>query len=145
VPGSSRSLWLLWGALFATLFGWLAMPWWVPHRADPWHDAQTAVAGFVLAIFALVGGWATLAVRESLVDRELREGRIDPDAPAGRAQLRLRLLALWALCAAVGSLGAPISYYSDRPETAWPYLAGAAVLFLIHAPRAGFLRRLEAE
>jgi hypothetical protein len=129
VAGSSYSLWLLWGALFATLLGWLAAPFVIAPRAHPWHDAQTAVAGFVLAIFALVAGWGSFALRESLVERAPRRGA--------------KLLALWLLCAAIGSFGGLISYGSNRPPAAWPYLVGAAALFVIHAPRAGLLSRLQ--
>jgi hypothetical protein len=139
---STGSLWLLWGALLATLPAWLAMPRFVAHRAVPWYDAQTAVAGFVLAMLALVAGLGSLAMRESLVFRDVREGRIDPNTPDGMIQLRVRLFGLWLLCALVGAFGAVMAYYSDRPVIGWPYFAGSAVLFALHAPRAAFLRRV---
>jgi hypothetical protein len=138
---SDGVLWLLWAALLATLAAWLAMPRLGLHRADPWDAAETAVAGFVLAIFALVVGFGTLAVRESLVFRGVRDGRIDPTTPDGLYQLRLRFFALWLLCALVGAFGAVMEYGSGRPAIGWPYLAGSAALFALHAPRAAFLRR----
>jgi hypothetical protein len=143
MAGSTRSLWLLWGALFATLLGWLAWPWLAAPRAEAWNAAETAVAGFVVAIFALVGGIGTFAARESLVLRGVREGRIDPATDAGLRTLRTRLGGLWLLCAGIGGLGGLMSWGSGRPAVAVPYLAGAAALFVLHAPRAHFLRSLD--
>jgi hypothetical protein len=143
VPVSTRSLWLLWGTLFATLLGWLALPSLAAPRAEPWNAAESAVAGFVVAIFALVGGIGTFAARESLVLRGVREGRIDAATEAGLRMLLTRLGAIWLLCAAIGSLGGLMSWGSGRLGLALPYLAGAAALFVLHAPRARFLRRLD--
>jgi hypothetical protein len=143
VASSTRPLWLLWGALFATLLGWLALPSLAAPRAETWNAAETAVAGFVVAIFALVGAIGTFAARESLVLRGLREGRIDPATDVGLRSLRTRLGALWLLCAGIGGLGGLMSWGSGRPAVALPYLAGAAALFVLHAPRARFLRRLD--
>src|SRR5512134_3784349 len=120
------SLWLLWGAMFATLLVWAALPALGLHRAEPWYEAQTAVARFTLAILALVATVGTFAVRESLVLRDVREGRLDPATPAGMARLQVRFLALWTLCAAVGALGGLLAYHSGQPAKGWPYLAGAA-------------------
>jgi hypothetical protein len=136
------SLWLLWGAMFATVLVWLVLPWVGPHRAEPWYEAQTAVIRFAFAILGLVAAVASFAVRESLVLREVREGRLDPETEGGIARLRLRFLALWALCAAIGVLGGLVAYFADRAATGWPYLAGAAVLFVVHAPRERFLQRV---
>jgi len=142
MANSTGSLWLLWGALAATVPTWLAMPGLVMPRSSPWYDAQTAVAGFVLAILALVAGIGTFAARESLVLRDVREGRIDPRTPAGMIQLRVGLGAIWLLCALIGAFGALMAYYSARPAVGWPYIAGSAVLFALHAPRGRFLRSI---
>jgi hypothetical protein len=137
-----RTLWLLWAAMFATLLVWLALPAIGPQRAQPWYEAQTAVARFTLAILGLVATVGTFAVRESLVLRDVREGRLDPASPEGMARLRVRFLGLWTLCAVVGALGGLLAYYSGQPARGWPYLAGAAALFVLHAPQARFLRRV---
>ena len=141
---STASLWLLWAAMFATLLLWLVLPRYVPGRADPWYDAQTAVAAFVLVILALVGGVSSFAMREAIVREDASDGQIDLHTGAGIAQLRRRLFALWLVCAAVGSLGGLLGYYSNRADLAWPYVAGAAALFAIHAPRRGLLRQIES-
>ena len=133
------SLWLLWASLFGTLALWLALPAWCGHHEDPWYPAQSAVAGFVLALLALAAGLGSFALREALVFRDARERRFDPATVAGRAALRSRLLALWGLCAAIGSLGGIMVWYSDRIALGLPYLAGAALLFVMHAPRPRLL------
>jgi hypothetical protein len=138
MPRSRSSLWLLWAVLLATLAVWLALPRLVAARPAPWSAAEAAVAGFVLAIFGLVGGVWSFALRESL----LREGGLDPDAPGGLARGVRRLGALWLVCAGVGVLGAIMIRYTGSLAAGLPYLAGSAALFVVHAPRAGFLARL---
>lgn len=138
----ARTLWLPWAVAFATVLALLALPAFLAQRAQPWYEAQIAVARFTLAILALVAAVGTFALRESLVLRDVREGRLDPATPAGMARLRMRFLALWALCAAVGALGGVLAYGSGQPARGWPYLIGAAVLLVLHAPWARFLRRV---
>jgi peptidoglycan/LPS O-acetylase OafA/YrhL len=139
---SGGLLWLAWSALFATLLGWLVLPSFGPHYADPWYEAQAAVAVFVFAILSMVAGVGSFAMRESLVLRDVREQRIDPSTEQGRVQLTRRLVALWTLCALIGVLGALLAYYTDEPRLGWPYLGAAGVLLVIHAPRARFLRSI---
>lgn len=136
------SLWLLWALLLATLALWPALPALLGHRADPWYPAQAAVAGFVLALLAVAAGLGSFALREALVFRDVRP--VDPATPEGRFGLRLRLAALWLLCAVVGGLGGMMIWFSDRPRLGLPYLAGAAFLFVLHAPRARLLDRILA-
>ncbi|MCU0670694.1 MAG: hypothetical protein MUF70_15295 [Myxococcota bacterium] len=126
-----------WAVLFASLLVWIAMPYVVPPRAQTWYDAQTAVAGFVFAIFALVASVASFALRESL----LRDAE---PARGGGLWVRTRLVSLWLLCALVGVLGGIMIHYSGRPAVGWPYLALAAGLFVVHAPRPALLRRVQA-
>lgn len=133
--------WAVWSLLFASLLVWALAPGLLPPRAHPWHEAETAVAGFVLTLFALVTGVGTFSMRETLVLREAEKGPIANDATGG-FWIRTRLVTLWCLCALVGVYGGILSRYSALPATAWPYLIGAAVLFVIHAPRASFLRRI---
>lgn len=144
VRSSDRYLfWFVWSALVASLPGVAALPRVLAPRAEPWSDAESAVAGFVLLIFALVTGVATFALRETLVLRE-EESIALPSGSAEGIWVRTRLVALWTLCALVGAYGGFLAHGAGRPAIAWPYLAGAAVLFVIHAPRAGFLERIRA-
>ncbi|HSJ99335.1 MAG TPA: hypothetical protein VLC53_19825 [Myxococcota bacterium] len=142
MPRTPRSWWLSWAALFATLALWPALPRLVAPPREPWNAAETAVAGFVLALLALAAGIGTLALREALVQRDLDEGRLDPTTPAGRTAVHVRLVSLWLLCAAIGACGGILLHYSVLSAAGWPYLAGAAALFLVHAPSARFFRRV---
>ena len=87
---SRVSLWLVWAVLVSSLAAWLALPRFVAPRPDPWNAAETAVAGFVLAILALVAGVWTFALRESLLRdtrraMELRaDGEYEAPPRAGR-------------------------------------------------------------
>lgn len=135
--------WLAWLALFAALPVIAALPRVLPPRTDPWSEAGTAVAGFVLVLFALVTGVATFALRETLVLREEETGTFMRGGGGG-IWVRTRLVVLWSLCALVGFYGGILGRYSASPASAWPYLVGAGALFLLHAPRAAFLQRIHA-
>lgn len=135
------SFWAAWAVFVASLGLWLALPGMVPPLREPWNAAEAAVAGFVLAIFALVGAIGSFALREWLVFGDVRSGRGDLRTEAGVARVRVRLVALWALCSAIGGLGAILIHGSGRPAAGLPYLVGAAALLVLHAPTAGFFRR----
>lgn len=135
-------LWLIWAALAGTLALWPALPALIGHCADPWYAAQSAVAGFVLALLGLAAGLGSLALREALVLRDAREGRFDPDTKEGRRALRWRLATLWGLCVLIGSLGGIMIWHSDRVALGIPYLAGAAGLLALHAPWRRLLDRI---
>jgi hypothetical protein len=136
------SPWLWWAALFASLSIWVAMPRFATPLPDPWNAAETAVAGFVLAILALVAGLGTFALRESLVERDADATR--GASADGGARVQLRLVELWLLCAVIGALGGIMIRHSGRPATGLPYLIGAGALFVIHAPTRRLCQRLRA-
>jgi hypothetical protein len=135
MAGSRASLWALWAlaltllALELMLAGRLAAS-----RIGAWHAGQTAVAGFVLAVIALPLGVWSFALREALALREIRAGVLDPSTPAGFARIRRMLLALWAICLLIGLLGSVLAWGAASARLAWPYLAAAGVLLLIHTP-----------
>jgi len=135
VPGSRRTLWILWAGFLALLVLDLGMPQLVTPRSDPWVAAQTAVAGFVFALFSVAAGVGTFALREDLLLSGLRTGALDPRTPAGFAQVRRTLFALWTLCLLIGIFGGVIAYGSATATAAVPYVVAAAVLLAIHAPR----------
>jgi hypothetical protein len=135
------TLWIVWAALFAALALVLALPLWIAPRPEPWNASQVAVANFVLSILALVGGIGSFAIREALALRDLRSGELDPTTPSGFAQLRRALFVLWTLCLGIGMLGFVPAHGAAQPSLALPYLAGAALLFFLHAPRAGLFER----
>jgi hypothetical protein len=137
--GSRTSLWVLWTLFVATLALELGLAYRVSGRPDPWHTGQTAVAGFVLALMAVALGVWTFALRESLALRDVRAGRLDLSAPEGFARMRQVLLVLWLLCLLVGLLGSGLSWGSASPTSSWPYIAGAAALLVLHAPRTRML------
>jgi hypothetical protein len=128
----ARRLWVLWSICFAALAALLAVAHGVAGRPRPWHPAQTAVAGFVLALLALALGVSTFAAREKLA-----EIRAATPAPASLARTRGLLLALWTRCLVIGAFGCLLAYGGGSPVTAWPFVSAAAVLLVLHAPRAG--------
>jgi hypothetical protein len=135
MTGSRGALWAIWAGFAALLALELAFAHFAPSREHPWYDAQESVAGFVLALLALVAGVGTFTLRESLALREIRSGTLDPETPAGFVRVRGMLIVLWTLCLAIGLLGCVLAYGAASPRAAWPYLFAAAVLLLFHAPR----------
>jgi len=135
MTGSRRALWVLWVGFVALLALELAFAYLAPSREHPWYDAQVSVAGFVLALLALIAAVGTFTLRESLALREIRLGALDPNTTAGLSRVRLMLIVLWTLCLVIGLLGCGLAYGAASPRAALPYLLGAAVLLVLHAPR----------
>lgn len=136
MTGSRGVLWVLWAACLALVGAALALPAWLPSRPTPWYEAQTAVAGFVLTLLALLAGVGTFTLREALVARDVRRGTLDPGTPEGFARVRAMLLVLWLLCCLIALLGCGLAWGAASPRVAWPYGAAAAGLLLWHAPRS---------
>lgn len=134
-------LWAIWGAMFATLALYVAVPTLVPPRATPWHAGQTAVGAFVAGIFALAAAVGTFAIRESLALRHIRSGALDPTTPQGHGRVRVALVAMWALCDFVAILGLVLAIASSQPRLVLPYVAGAAALFVLHRPHDRYFQR----
>ena len=124
-----REAWGLWVVSVALLAVELAVPYLVPSRRDPWQGAETAVAGFVLALLSFPAAVSTFALREQLADA----------AAARVARVRFLLLALWGRCLLIGLFGCVMAYGAASPAAAWPFAAGAAVLLVLHAPRHSLL------
>ncbi|MFI5216555.1 MAG: hypothetical protein ACHQ3O_08415 [Candidatus Limnocylindria bacterium] len=135
MAGSRAAVWVLWAGFAALLALEFAFAYLAPSREHPWYDAQVSVAGFVLALLALITGVGTFTLRESLALREIRAGALDPSTPAGYARVRLMLIVLWTLCLVIGLLGCGLAWGAASPRAALPYLVGAAVLLAFHAPR----------
>ena len=142
--GSRNSLWALWAAFFAVLaLDALLLAAGLPTRADVWYDAEASVVLLVLGLLALVAGVGTFALRETLVGRDLRSGAIDPSTADGFQRVRRALAALWSLCLVIAGLGNVLAWGVAKPLSAAPFLAGAATLLIVHAPRARFFERPE--
>ncbi len=146
MAGSRSTLWILWAALFALLaLDAIALERVLPTRADVWYEAEASVVQLVLGILALVAGVATFAIRETLVLRDLRSGALDPNTASGFARVRRALVALWSLCLVIALLGNVLAWGAGTPIAAAPFLIGAAVLLVLHAPRGWlFAQSIEA-
>jgi len=137
---SRGSLWAIWAACVALLGLELALPALLPLRADPWYPAQTAVAGFVLTLLALLAGVGSFTLRETLAAREVRLGTLDPNTPEGFARVRAMLIVLWVLCLVIGLLGSLLAFGAASPRAAWPWALAAGGLLAWHAPRGWLFR-----
>jgi len=141
MPPARTSLWILWAVLLSFLALDVALARMLPPRAVPWYDAQTAVVGFVLTLASLVAAVGSFALRESLALRHLRSGALDPASAAGYGRLRFMFVVLWGLAALVGAFGVIMAWGSGDPRLVWPYVIGAAALFVLHAPRSWLFER----
>ena len=140
-PPPRTSLWVLWGILLSFLALDVALARMLPPPAIPWYDAQTAVVGFLLALASLAAAVGSFALRESLALRNLRSGALDPASAAGFGRLRFMLFVLWGLADLVGAFGVIMAWGSGDPRLVWPYVTGAAALFVLHAPRSWLFER----
>jgi hypothetical protein len=137
---SRVTLWVLWALALAAIALVAFASGVVPRRAQPWHAGEVAVAQFVLAIFGLLAGVGSFALRESLALRDWRSGALDPTTPAGRVRLHRMLAALWGLCLGVAALGCVLAWGAPSRGPAWPFWIGAAALLAVHAPRDWLFR-----
>ena len=136
MSGSRATLWGLWAFAVALLGLELVLAERLAaSQTYPWADATTGVAGFVLGVISVALGVWTFALREGLALRDVRSGALDPSTPEGLVRLRRMLVALWTLCVVIGLLGEVVAWGSGSARMAWPYVAGAAALLLLHAPR----------
>jgi hypothetical protein len=138
---SRTILWSIWALALAAVAAVAFVPGVVGARAEPWHAGQIAVAQFILAIFALIAGVGSFALREALALREWKSGALDPTTESGRVRMQRMLGALWLLCLFVAGLGALMAWGAGERGYAWPFCAGAAGLLGIHAPRAWLFMR----
>ena len=127
------ALWLPWSAMLAALVASAALPAFVGPDAPWWPDARIDVFTFAITLLAMVAGVGSLALRETLV-RAVAGGTLDARSADGAARVRSVLLRAWALCVAVGLLGAFVAYASAQPGRVWPYALGAGALLLFHGP-----------
>lgn len=142
MAGSRTTLWIVWAAIAASLaLDAIALTNLLPVRVHPWYDAQTSVAQLVLGLLALVAGVGTFALRETLVLRDLRSGTLDPSSASGFARIQRTLVALWSLCLVIGLFGHVLAWGAAKPIAAMPFLLAAAVLLVLHAPRAWLFAR----
>lgn len=139
VRDERRILWTIWAAFLASLALYAVIPRFVPPPAEAWNAGESAVAGFVTAIFALAAAVGTFAIRESLVRRHVRSGALDPASAGGRSRIRNAFLVAWALCDGIGVLGLGLALASGDPTYLVPYLTGGAALLALHRPTAWLL------
>jgi hypothetical protein len=126
-----RELWGLWAGFAVLLALTMELPRLLPGREIPWHAGQAAVAGFVLALLAMVAGVSSFALREQV--RAVLVSGLDPGA--SRSRVLLMLLDLWTRCIAVGALGSVLAWGAAAPRAAWPFVLAGAALLVFHAPR----------
>jgi hypothetical protein len=138
-------LWLLWAIVLTLVVAEYVAAYVVPRRQHAWHAAQTAVAGFVLALLSLAAIVGTFALRETLMWKDVRAGVLDPRSPVGLAHMRRMLLSLWALCLLIGFFGNVVAFGAATPALARPYVLAAMILLVVHAPREWLFQRPTAK
>lgn len=134
-----QQLWILWGALLASLLVYAAIPLLLPAVEAPPADAAWVGGGAALAGLAALG---SLALRRLALVGPVGRGELDLGSHAGQTRLYLVSMLCWALAESVGIVGLLLFLLYRRPELVYPFLAAAIGLMLYHAPRASALRRL---
>ena len=130
----SLPLWLAWAGMSSALVVAMAIPALAGPKVAWWPDARLEVFTYPIALFAMVCGVGSLALRERLV-RAVSSGTLDPHSSEGAGRVRFALVRAWALCVAVAILGSFIAWVAAEPRRAWPYGLGAMALLVFHAPR----------
>jgi len=134
-----QQLWIVWGALFVSLFVYGAMPLVLPPPAPGTSPPQPIFVG-TLAFLGLVTGIATIVVRRLGLIRPAREGTLDVRTREGAARFFTYSMLIWVLSEAVGVYGLVLFLMHRLPILLYPFLLAAALLLIIHAPRTSSLR-----
>ena len=130
-------LWILWGSMLASLAVYAALPALLPEVENA-PAPSLVVVGALLAASVGVGA-ISVALRHVLLVRPARSGRLDISRPEGSARWLQISIALWALSESVGIAGLVLFLLYRQPGLLYPFLAGAALLLVVHAPRAASL------
>ncbi len=128
-------LWIVWGAMFASLAAYAVLPLLLPGsgEADPILPLVTALLGALAAANAL----ASVVLRALALVRPLRCRRLELGTPEGVQRFFTISLLNWALSESVALFGVVLFVFSRDPGLLHPFLAGAALLMLWHAPHLG--------
>ena len=127
-----QTLWIVWGAMLASLIAYLAISWVVPVET---RGSAPGVPAAALGLVAATTAAASFVLRRVLVAAPIEKGSLDPDTAAGRARVFQASVLCWTLSESVGIQGLVLFFlYGSRPLL-YAFLAAALVLLLLHAPR----------
>ena len=131
-------LWILWGSLVTSLIVYLgiALAGVGLQSGEPSASGSWQLLAAILGVLA--GGVAvgTFVLRSALLTRPVRAGVVDPSTPAGAQRIQTAYIVVWVLSEAVGIWGLVLWLLSASWSLFLPFLAGSALLLLLHAPRA---------
>ena len=133
-----HSLWLTWAAMALLVGAVGALPYLIQPEIALESKTRVDVFGFATALLAMAAAVGSLASRETL-RRNLASGSPDLRSQRGLVFVRRALLGIWVLCNVVGFLGFLLATLAADPALARPYALGAAVLIVLHAPRASLV------
>ena len=129
--------WILWGSMLASLGVYAALPALLPAPEEPVALSLPLVGG--LLVGAVVVGPTSVVLRHALLVRPARSGQLDIGSAEGRARWLQVSVALWAMSESVGIAGLVLWILYRQPGLLYPFLAGAALLLVVHAPRSASL------
>ena len=130
-------LWVIWGSMLASLAVYAALPSLLPPAEAPPAPSIPLVGALLGFSFAV--GAASVVLRHVLLVRPARSGKLDITRPEGSARWLQISVLLWALAESVGIAGLALWFVHRDPGLLYPFLAGAALLMVVHAPRTASL------
>lgn len=129
--------WILWGSMLASLAVYAALPALLP-EAEPLAALSIPFVGGLL-LGAAVVGTTSVVLRQVLLVRPARSGRLDITTAEGSARWLQVSIALWVMSESVGIAGLVLWFFYRQAGLLYPFLAGAALLLVVHAPRTASL------
>lgn len=129
--------WILWGSMLVSLVVYASLPALLPAADEPAALSLPLVGGLLAGAVSV--GATSVVLRQVLLVRPARNGHLDIGSAEGRARWLQVSIALWTMSESVGIAGLVLWFLYRQPGLLYPFLAGAALLLVVHAPRSASL------
>jgi hypothetical protein len=125
---------IIWAALLVSLvvYGVVALAMGSRPSGDP---QQEDVMVSTFAVLALLVGGATIVLHRLAISGPVSRGALDLSSAAGQMRLYWVSLVTWVLSESIGIYGLALFLLFGRFLHLFAFLAAAAVLLLVYAPR----------
>ncbi|MBW2359682.1 MAG: hypothetical protein JRG84_02155 [Deltaproteobacteria bacterium] len=129
------TLWVIWGTLLASVALYAALPLVVAPPGEGMERGAEALQ-LGLGLVSIASAAASFVLKRILVLAPIARHAIDPCTPAGAQRIQTGYIFAWMLAESIGIYGLVLYFLTTDARTMLPFVAGSALLMLLHAPRA---------
>jgi hypothetical protein len=132
---ATRTLWIVWASMLATLIVYAAIPFLVPggQARDPLLEQAMLLGLFGVAAASAIG---TLIARNLMIVQPAQRGDLDLGSGPALSRFASVSIALWAVAESIAVYGLVLYLLFGKAGYLHAFLLAAATLFAVHSPRA---------